>query len=127
MYTQNLIVPKQTREDVQMNSTDMDSKGRNWKWIIYYGAILDVELKMPTLVKGMRSIVTILTEGGNFQEAKAQGERIWGDTEILYHGLYAASNDTQLTEDARKKSEDLAGIIEEFQHLMIRELGVTLP
>lgn len=109
-----------------MNPESTDSKGRNWQWLVYFGSMLEVELRMWTLVAIMRRIITILTEGGDRQEAKELGEKIWGDTEILYKGLWMSSNDLTLSEQQRAKSEDLAGIIEEFQHILIRELGVTL-
>lgn len=104
-----------------------DSKGRNWQMLVFWGGRLDTELNMPTIVGKMRSIITILTESDDIKEAKELGNQIWLDTEILYHGLMRSSVDTGLTEQQRVISADLAGVVEEFQHLMIRELGVTLP
>lgn len=109
-----------------MNPKATDSKGRNWQWLVYFGSMLEVELNIPTLVVIMRRIIKILTEGGDLKEGKELGEKMWKEAEIVYNGLMMSANDPKLSEQQRAKFEDLAGIIEEFQHLMIKELGVTL-
>ena len=104
---------------------EMGEKGF-WERIVFPGSRLDTKLNMPTFSETMRWIVMLWLKNDDPKEARKLGERIWNDTQIVYYGLLHTSNDPKLPVEERRHANWLSEIIEKFQHLMIRELGVTL-